>query len=118
MPNLVTYADSMQTPPRAFVEIDIDTRDPPTGARRLRYKTTRYLPHEQRAEIRFVYDKFPDGDQVDRYVTDFDCHVYYPFEVVLLYRVTGFHGGMVRRRRSAPASCHEPSVDRRRSQGC
>ena len=58
--------------------------------RLLRYKTTRYLPHEQRAEIRFLYDKFPEGDRVDRYVSDFDCHVYYPREVELLYRVTGF----------------------------
>lgn len=90
MPNLTTYADSMQTPPRAFVEIDIDTRDPQTGTRLLRYKTTRYLPHEQRAEIRFIYDKFPDGDRADRYVSDFDCHVYYPREVELLFRVAGF----------------------------
>jgi SAM-dependent methyltransferase len=90
MPNLATYADSMQAPPRAFVELDIDTRDPNTGTRLLRYKTTRYLPHEQRAEIRFLYDKFPDGERVDRYVSDFDCHVYYPREVELLYRVTGF----------------------------
>jgi SAM-dependent methyltransferase len=90
MPNLATYADSMQTPPRAFVEIDVDTRDPQAGTRLLRYKTTRYLPHEQRAEIRFLYDKFADGDRADRYVSDFDCHVYYPREVELLYRVTGF----------------------------
>ena len=61
MPNLTVYADSMQTPPRALVEIDVDTRDPKTGTRLLRYKTTRYLPHEQRAEIRFLYDRFPDG---------------------------------------------------------
>jgi hypothetical protein len=90
MPNLAAYADSMQTPPAAFVEIDIDTRDPNTGTRLLRYKTTRYLPHEQRAEIRFLYDKFPDGERVDRYVSDLDCHVYYPREVELLFRVTGF----------------------------
>ena len=56
----------------------------------LRYKATRYLPHEQRAEIRFLYDKFPDGSQVDRYISDFDCHVYYPREVELLFRLTGF----------------------------
>lgn len=90
MPNLATYADSMQTPPRAVVEIDIDTRDPDTGTRLLRYKTTRYLPHEQRAEIRFLYDKFPDGERVQRYVSDFDSHVYYPREVELLFRLTGF----------------------------
>jgi SAM-dependent methyltransferase len=90
MPNLAVYADSMQTPPRAFVEIDIDARDPTTGTRLLRYKTTRYLPHEQRAEIRFLYDKFPDSHRVDRYISDFDSHVYYPREVELLFRHTGF----------------------------
>lgn len=90
MPDLATYADSMQTPPRAFVEIDIDTRDPETGTRLLRYKTTQYLPHEQRAAIRFVYDKFPASREVDRYVSDFDCHVYHPREVELLFRLTGF----------------------------
>jgi SAM-dependent methyltransferase len=90
MPNLAAYADSLQMPPRTFVEIDIDARDPDTGTRLLRYKTTRYLAHEQRAEIRFLYDKFPDGRSVDRYVSDFDCHVYYPREVELLFRLTGF----------------------------
>ena len=90
MPNLATYADSMQTPPRAFVEIDIDTRDPNTGTRLLRLQDDQIPANEQRAEIRFLYDKFPDGNRVDRYVSDFDCHVYYPREVELLYRVTGF----------------------------
>jgi hypothetical protein len=90
MPNLAAYADSMQTPPRAFVEIDIDARDPNTGTRLLRYKTMRYLPHEQRAEIRFLHDRFPDSRHVDRYVSDFDCQVYYPREVELLFRLTGF----------------------------
>jgi hypothetical protein len=119
MPNLATYADSMQTPPRAFVEIDIDTRVPNTGTRLLRYKTTRCLPHEQRAEIRLLYDKFPDGDRVDRYVSDFDCHVYYPRRSgAPLSRHGLFHGGMVRRLRSARTSGNEPSVDCRRSQGC
>jgi SAM-dependent methyltransferase len=90
MPNLAAYADSMQTPPRTLVEIDVDAKDATTGTRLLRYKTTRYLPHEQRAEIRFMYDRFPDGHQVDRYVSDFDCHVYYPREVELLFRISGF----------------------------
>lgn len=90
MPNLPVYAESMQTPPRTTLEIDIDTVDPATSARLLRYKTTRYLPHEQRAEIRFLYDKFPEAGRADRYVSDFDCHVYYPREVELLFRMTGF----------------------------
>lgn len=90
MPNLPVYAESMQTPPRTTLEIDVDTVDPGTGTRLLRYKTTRYLPHEQRAEIRFLYEKFPDGEGVDRYVSDFEAHVYYPREVELLFRMTGF----------------------------
>jgi SAM-dependent methyltransferase len=90
MANLAAYADSLQTPPRTFVEIDIDARDAESGTRLLRYRTTRYLAHEQRAEIRFLYDKFPVSSSVDRYVSDFDSHVYYPREVELLFRLTGF----------------------------
>ena len=90
MPNLPVYAESMQTPPRTTLELDIDTSDPVTGVRLLRYKTTRYLPHEQRAEIRFLYDKFPENAGVDRYVSDFQSHVYYPRELDLLFLTTGF----------------------------
>jgi len=117
MPNLLAYADSMYTPPRTLLEIDIDTRDPSTGARLLRYKTTRYLPHEQRAEIRFLYDKFAAREQVDRYVSDFDCHVYYPREVELLFRLTGFtverQFGSYDRRTIAPTSPQLIVVGRR-----
>lgn len=91
MPNLPVYAESMQSPPRTTLEIDIDTLHPESGTRLLRYKTTRYLPHDQRAEIRFLYDKFPEEGRVHRYVSDFACHVYYPREVELLFRAAGFH---------------------------
>lgn len=37
-----------------------------------------------------LYDRFPDDHQIDRYVSDFDCHVYYPRELELLFRMTGF----------------------------
>ena len=90
MATLPVYAESMQAPPRTTLEIDVDASDPATGARLLRYKTTRYLADEQRAQIRFLYDKFPEGERVDRYVSDFDCHVYYPRELELLFRCTGF----------------------------
>ncbi len=90
MPDLGAYAESLQTPPRTLLEIDIDARDPISGSRLLRYKTTRYLPHEQRAEIRFLYDKFPADEAVDRYISDFDSHVYYPRELELLFLLTGF----------------------------
>jgi SAM-dependent methyltransferase len=90
MPNLAVYAESMQTPPRAMLEIDIDTEDEAHGERMLRYKTTRYRPDEQRAEIRFLYDKFGRGHEAERYVSDFDCHVYFPREVQLLFLISGF----------------------------
>lgn len=90
MPNLVAYADSLQTPPRTPVEVDIDTTDGNTGERLLRHKTTRYIPHEQRAEIRFVYDKLLHNVSTERYVSDFLSHVYYPREVELLFMVGGF----------------------------
>jgi len=90
MPDLGAYADSMRTPPRTLLEIDVDTQDPATGERLLRYKTTQYFPHEQRAAIRFLYEKFPTSRPPDRYVSDFDCHVYYPRELELLFLATGF----------------------------
>lgn len=90
MANLGVYAESMLTPPRTTVEIDVDTRDPESGERLLRHKTTEYLPHEQRARIRFLYDRLSAEVAVDRYVSDFESHVYYPREVELLFRSTGF----------------------------
>jgi len=90
MPDLTAYVDSLRTPPRFPVEIDIDTEDEETGERLLRYKTTEYVPQDQRAEIRFIYDKLDAEGRVDRYVSDFTSHVYYPREVELLFRMTGF----------------------------
>jgi len=92
MPQLFAYADSMQTPPRSVVEIDLDAADPETGTRLLRYKTTLYQAHEQRARIRFLYDKFTAGstEQPVRSISDFESHVYFPRELRLLYLCTGF----------------------------
>lgn len=90
MPDLSAFAESLRVPPRTLLEIDVDTRDPVSGDRLVRYKTTRYSAHEQLASIRFVYDQFPAHEKVDRYISDFDCHVYFPREVELLFRITGF----------------------------
>jgi SAM-dependent methyltransferase len=92
MPQLFAYADSLQTPPRSVVELDLDATDSETGTRLLRYKTTLYYPHEQRARIRFLYDKFKAGtsEQPVRSLSDFESHVYFPRELQLLYLVTGF----------------------------
>jgi SAM-dependent methyltransferase len=89
MPDLAAYTDSLGQKPRALVEIDSDTSDA-DGRRLLRYKTTVYAPHQQRASIRFLYDKFALGDHEDRWISDFESHVYFPRELELLFRHTGF----------------------------
>lgn len=90
MPDLVAFADSLQTPPRILLQMDIDAEAPDGGDRLIRYRTVRYLPHLQRARIHFLYDAFSASDAADRYVSDFESHVYFPREVDLLYRLTGF----------------------------
>jgi hypothetical protein len=88
MPRLGSFAD-WSSPPRALVEIDNDSTDA-KGRRLVRYKTTLYAPHEQRASIRFLYDKFDRERHADRYVSDFESHVYFPRELELLFLTTGF----------------------------
>jgi SAM-dependent methyltransferase len=90
MPDLGAYADSLQTPPRILLQMDIDAEAPDGGDRLIRYRTVRYLPHLQRARIHFLYDAFSASDAAERYVSDFESHVYFPREVELLFRLTGF----------------------------
>lgn len=90
MADLSAYADSFRRPARELVEIDLDTFDEASGTRLLRYKTTRYLAHEQRARIRFLYEKYVRDAQPKHSLSDFESHVYYPRELELLYRHTGF----------------------------
>src|SRR5690606_15817098 len=42
MPNLRAFAESLQTPPRALLEVDSDTTDPETGRRLVRYRATSF----------------------------------------------------------------------------
>lgn len=88
--DLGSYADSLRHPPREWMEIDLDTFDEATQTRLLRYKTTRYLAHEQRAHIRFIYDKFVGTAPPERSISDFQSYVYYPRELQLLFMHTGF----------------------------
>ncbi|MFN7985567.1 MAG: class I SAM-dependent methyltransferase [Vicinamibacterales bacterium] len=91
MATLPVYAESMQTPPRSTLELDSDTTDPDTGVRLMRYRCQRYLPHEQRSEVQFIYDKCgPDKVVLERYVSDYESHVYYPRELELLFMLAGF----------------------------
>lgn len=90
MPDLSSYVDSFRTPPREIMEIDLDTFDEATQTRMLRCKTTRYLADKQRAHIRFFYDKYLGDTQPEHALSDFESHVYYPREMELLFRHTGF----------------------------
>src|SRR5918993_3018339 len=93
MPNLAAYADSLATPPRALVEMDVDQESDDGVHRLIRYKTTRYEAHRQRARVHFLYDRFEsreDDEQARRYVSDFESHVYFPRELTLLFLHTGF----------------------------
>lgn len=93
MPNLNAYADSMASPPRALVEMDIDQESEDRVHRLIRYKTTRYEAHRQRAHVHFLYDRFEthaDDEQARRYISDFESHVYFPRELQLLFLHSGF----------------------------
>jgi len=90
MPNFSAYADSFSNPPRALVEIDRDVTDQRRQIRLVRRKTVNYLPNEQRAQIRFLYEKYRRKSLVESYIDDFESHVYFPRELRLLYLHTGF----------------------------
>jgi SAM-dependent methyltransferase len=92
MPDLATLAESQRIAPRALLQLDVDAarRTPSGGARLLRCTATTYEPHLQRADVRFLYDKFVADDDVDRFVSDFPSHVYFPSEIELLSVTSGF----------------------------
>ena len=91
MADLPALAESMQSPPRVRVELDTDRGD---GEQRLiRYKTTQYQAHQQRAAIRFLYDRFDQSPTAERLVSDYEAHVYFPNELRLLFLCAGFVPG-------------------------
>jgi trans-aconitate methyltransferase len=92
MANLPVLAESMQIPPRVALEIDGDKADESTGQRLIRYRTTRYRAHEQSATVHSIYDRFSDGacNDPERFLSDYDCHVFFPRELQLLFIATGF----------------------------
>ena len=90
MPNFAAYADSFASPPRTIVEIDRDVFDKKTRTRLLRHRTVTYMPAEQRAQIRFVYEKYRGKNGVERYIDDFESHVYFPRELKLIFMHAGF----------------------------
>ncbi len=90
MPNFSAYVDSFANPPRTLVEIDRDVTDEPRKIRLIRRRTVNYLPYEQRAQIRFLYEKYHRKSLVESYIDDFESHVYFPRELRLLFLHTGF----------------------------
>ena len=92
VPDLATLAEAQRVRPRAFVDLDIDATRRAAGedARLLRCTATTYQPHLQRADVRFIYDRFDERALAERLVTDFASHVYFPAELELLFRSAGF----------------------------
>ena len=90
MPNFGAYADSFASPPRTIVEIDRDVFDKKTRTRLLRHRTVTYMPAEQRAQIRFVYEKYRGKNAVEKYLDDFESHVFFPRELKLIFMHAGF----------------------------
>jgi SAM-dependent methyltransferase len=90
MPDLTTFADSFSRPPRTLMETDLDVEDKAEKTRLLRHRTTQYLGDEQRASIRFLYEKLHEGRSIERYIDDFQSHVFFPRELELLFLHTGF----------------------------
>ena len=92
VPDLATLAEAQRVRPRAFVDLDIDTarRTAEEDERLLRGTATTYEPHLQRADVRLIYDRFDQGALVERLVTDFASHIYFPAELELLFLSAGF----------------------------
>jgi hypothetical protein len=110
-PNLAVFADSFSRPPRALLEIDIDNFDETAGIRLIRRKTTSYLSHQQRAQIRFLYEKYRDGRLMDSYLDDFASHVFFPRELELLFIHAGFQlENTIDDYQGRPLSAHSPLV--------
>jgi SAM-dependent methyltransferase len=89
-PNMAIFADSFRVPPRTPLELDVDTVDQSDGTRLIRRKTTRYVSNEQRAEIRFLYEKYQNGRATENFIDDFESHVFFPRELRLLFMLTGY----------------------------
>ncbi len=90
IPDLAILAESQRVWPRANLQFDVDsTRQAEDRARLLRCTATSYHPQDQRADVRFFYDRFTT-ETTGRFVSDFQSHIYFPSELELLFVTTGF----------------------------
>lgn len=87
MAPLPELAESMQSPGRATVGLDLDHHA--NGERLLRYRAVRYEAHEQRLSIHYLYDRFEHSDAATRLASSYQGHVYFPRELQLLSLAAG-----------------------------
>src|SRR5437899_9871575 len=89
-PDLATCAAAATAHERTAIELDSDSTDSETGERLVRCRTSQYFPDDQRACTRFIYDKFDRDRWRERYISDFEAHVYFPRELQLLFLQSAF----------------------------
>lgn len=106
MANLPVLAESMHVPPRASMEIDLDTEAEDGSKRLLRYRTTRYRADRQQAKVQFLYDQFNGSKEPERFASNYESHVYFPNEVQLLFVATGFRVEALWGNYRGEALCH------------
>ncbi len=87
-PDYYVLAESMRTPHHANVRLDGDFKT--KEARLIRYRTDLYHADEQRLTVHFLYDHFTNEETCRRFVNDYEAHVYFPNELRLLFKTTGF----------------------------
>jgi len=92
MAEFPVLAESTQIPRRAFLQIDNDTSCSIGQGDKLliRYRAVTHRAAEQRASVRYLYDEFRPGGPPERFLSDYEHHVYFPRELELLFRLTGF----------------------------
>lgn len=87
-PDYATLAESLRVPPRDVIALDRDVDHP--GRRLLRCRSARYHAHRQRLSVRFFYDRFDETGPDDRFIDDYEAHVFFPTELRLLFLIAGF----------------------------
>lgn len=90
-PAYSVLAESMCIPPRETVQFDGDFTD--GHSRLIRYRTARFHAHDQRLKVRYQYDYLPEGKHWERFINDYEAHVYFPAELRFLLRLAGFQTG-------------------------
>jgi len=87
MPDYRTLADSMHSPPRATICLDGDFEK---GAERmLRCRAAQFRADTQRMKVHYFYDRASAGN-AERFLDDYEAHVYFPNELQLLFLSAGF----------------------------